>query len=146
MPKPLQLPGTPEDTEQAFYEALQQGDLERLMACWSDEDEIVCIHPGGSRLVGHAAIRASFERLFAQGGLSLVPQPPHSIEPTLGIRVHSVVERLEVMGDDGPVQACVLATNVYVKTALGWRLVVHHASAAMADEPATVPAHSQRLH
>lgn len=146
MPKPFQPPGTPEDTEQAFYDALQQGDVDRLMACWSEEDEIVCIHPGGPRLVGREAIRASFERLFAQGGLSLTPQQPHRIEPTVGTRVSSVVERLEVMGDDGLVQAWVLATHVYAKTALGWRLVVHHASPATADEPAPALAHSQRLH
>jgi hypothetical protein len=41
MPKVSPPPATPDDTEAAFYEALQQGDIERLMACWSDEDEIV---------------------------------------------------------------------------------------------------------
>ncbi|NBU89623.1 MAG: DUF4440 domain-containing protein, partial [Betaproteobacteria bacterium] len=50
---------SPEDIEQQFYEALQQGDIERLMAVWADDDEIVCVHPGGPRVIGHAAIRAS---------------------------------------------------------------------------------------
>ena len=31
---------SPEDIEQQFYEALQQGDIERLMAVWADDDEI----------------------------------------------------------------------------------------------------------
>jgi hypothetical protein len=42
--------------------------------------------------------------------------------------VHSLVERIQVMTDEGPQMAWVLATNVYVKTTLGWRLVSHHAS------------------
>ena len=45
-------PSTPDDIEAQFYEALQRGDIERLMAVWSDDDEISCVHPGGPRLVG----------------------------------------------------------------------------------------------
>ena len=41
------LGGNPDDIEAAFYDALRQGDIERLMACWADEEEIVCVHPGG---------------------------------------------------------------------------------------------------
>ena len=38
------------------------------------------------------------------------------------------------MTDEGPQVAYVLATNVYVKTSLGWRLVAHHASPGSAQE------------
>ena len=31
---------SPDDIEQQFYEALQRGDIERLMAVWSDDEEI----------------------------------------------------------------------------------------------------------
>ena len=37
------LGGNPDDVEAAFYDALRQGDIERLMACWADEEEIVCV-------------------------------------------------------------------------------------------------------
>lgn len=57
------LQGTAADIEAAFYEALQTGDIDKLMACWADEDEIVCIHPGGPRVIGAGAIRASFEAI-----------------------------------------------------------------------------------
>ena len=56
------LGGTPDEIEATFYEALQSGDIEKLMACWADEDDIVCIHPGGPRLVGAGAIRAASSR------------------------------------------------------------------------------------
>jgi ketosteroid isomerase-like protein len=50
-----------DDVEAQFYEALASGDIERLMALWSEDDEVACVHPGGPRIVGHAAVRASFE-------------------------------------------------------------------------------------
>ena len=34
--------GTADDVEAAFYEALQRGDIDALMACWADEDEVFC--------------------------------------------------------------------------------------------------------
>eukprot|EP01136_Pigoraptor_vietnamica_P041187 Opistho-1_new@1247 len=65
--------GTADDTENAFYQALQTGDTEHLMGCWADEDDVVCIHPGGPRLVGLASIRAAFEAMFANGSIRAYP-------------------------------------------------------------------------
>lgn len=127
-------PGTPDDTEHAFYDALQHADLERLMACWADEDDIVCVHPGGPRLVGHAAVRAAFEALLSQGGVAIRPEQVRRLDAG-SCSVHSVVERLDVVSDDGLQAAWVLATNVYAKTAHGWRLVTHHASPGPGSEP-----------
>ena len=31
------LEGTADDVEDAFYRALQEGDIDKLMACWADE-------------------------------------------------------------------------------------------------------------
>jgi ketosteroid isomerase-like protein len=119
--------GKPDDVETAFYEALQNGDITQLMACWADEDEIVCIHPGGSRLVGSGAIRAAFETLFASGGIAARPQRVRKVE-SLASAMHNVLEQVEVMTGEGPLQAWVIATNVYHKTPQGWRMVAHHAS------------------
>ena len=48
----------PEEAETAFYEALEKGDLEAMMAIWADDEEVVCIHPGGQRLTGQSLIVA----------------------------------------------------------------------------------------
>ncbi|TNF61997.1 MAG: DUF4440 domain-containing protein [Burkholderiales bacterium] len=145
MPKPKMPPGTADDTEAAFYEALQQADLERLMACWADEDEIVCVHPGGARLVGHAAVRHAFEAIFANGGVMAHPERVRRLE-TAHCSIHSVIERVAVMGDDGIRIAWVPATNVYVKTAHGWRMVAHHASPGSPDEPVEAARSGPLLH
>lgn len=130
MPKPKVPPassGNADDIEAAFYEALQSGDIEKLMACWGDDDDIVCVHPGGARLVGPAAIRATFDAMFSNGTINAQAIKVRKVE-TMSACVHSVLERIEVLTDEGPRHAYVIATNVYHKGAQGWRMVAHHAS------------------
>ena len=65
---------SPDEIEQQFYEALQRGDIDGLMAVWSDDEDISCVHPGGPRVVGAGAIRAAFESIFANGAINAVGQ------------------------------------------------------------------------
>ncbi|MBS0449043.1 MAG: nuclear transport factor 2 family protein [Proteobacteria bacterium] len=126
-------PESADEIEARFYEAMQQGDIEKLMAVWSDDEDICCIHPGSPRLVGAAAIRASFEAMFSVRAIDARPEQVRRLQ-TLDCAVHSVLEHVRVTTSDGPQSAYVVATNVYVKGALGWRLVAHHASPATARE------------
>ena len=136
-PPAANLIGSADEVEVEFYEALRRGDLERLMALWADDDEIVCVHPGGTRIVGNAAIRASFEAIFANGGIPVRPEQVHRLA-AMGSALHHLVERVEVRGEQGPQTAWVTATNLYLKTARGWRLASHHASPALGHEPPVV--------
>ena len=148
MPKPKVPPastGNADDIEAAFYDALQTGDIEKLMACWGDEDDIVCVHPGGARLVGPAAIRATFDAMFANGTIRAQPIKVRKVE-AMGASVHSVLERIEVLTEEGPRHAYVIATNVYHKTAQGWRMVAHHASPGTPSEIQEVSDSPQVLH
>ena len=127
------LMASPEDAETQFYEALRDGDLDRVMAVWADDDEVVCVHPGGALVVGPLAVRAAFEAIFASG--ELVVQPEHVKRmQVMGAAVHSVLERIDVVTADGPRTGWMVATNVYAKTSEGWRMVAHHASAGGPDE------------
>ena len=136
---------SPDEIETAFYEALQSGDIDKLMACWADEDDIVCVHPGGARLLGAGAIRAAFDMMFTNGSIQASAEKVHRIE-SLGASVHSVLERIEVLTDAGPRHAYVIATNVYQKTPLGWRMVAHHASPVTPSEMLEVNNGPQVLH
>jgi uncharacterized protein (TIGR02246 family) len=125
--KPMAPLASPDEIEQQFYEALQRGDIERLMAVWSDDEDISCVHPGGPRVVGAGAIRAAFDAMFANGTIDARPEKVRRLQ-THSCAVHSVLEQVRVMTEEGPQSAWVIATNVYVKGAQGWRLVAHHAS------------------
>ncbi len=142
--RPLQPMDSPDAVEQEFYDALQQADIDRLMAVWADEEEIACIHPAGARLVGTADIRSSFETLFANGPIDATPERVQRLQAG-NCAIHSVLECVQAMLPEGRQTAWVAATNVYVKTGMGWRLAVHHASPgtarevqALLDGPATL--------
>ncbi|MBP6251285.1 MAG: nuclear transport factor 2 family protein [Rubrivivax sp.] len=137
-PAPL-LGASPDELEARFYQALQRGDLEALMSVWADDDEIVCVHPGGPRVVGPVAIRASFEAIFANGPIPVQPEQVHRLEALSGV-VHHLLEHVEVSTREGPRSAWVVATNVYLQTARGWRLVAHHASPGSLQSPEEAPA------
>lgn len=137
--------GSPDDIEAAFYEALQAGDIDRLMACWSDEDDMFCIHPGGAWLVGPAAIRQAFEAMFASGTMGIKAVKVRKLDG-LGSSIHSVLERVEVLTQEGLRHIYVMATNVYHETPLGWRLMAHHASPGSAQEMQEVAPIPMLLH
>lgn len=134
-----------DDIELALYESMRRGDVERLMALWSDDDEICCIHPGGARLLGAAAIRASFEAMFGHGTIDAEPHRVRRLE-SHSSAVHSVLERIRVTTREGEQVAWVVATNVYLKSSQGWRLVAHHASPGSADEVQDSPEAASTLH
>ncbi len=139
------LMASPDEVENQFYEAMRDGDLAKLMALWAEDDEVLCVHPGGPRIVGHRAIRAAFEAMFGNGRIHAHAERVCRVH-SLDAAVHSVVERITVSTEDGPRTAHVLATNVYLKTAQGWRIVAHHASPGTLDEPAEVAEAPAVLH
>jgi ketosteroid isomerase-like protein len=133
MPAKKQLNGSADELESAFYDAISRADLEGLMALWAEDEEIVCIHPGAQRLIGHAAIRASWEAIFERGSVHIHPLQLHATHNMLSA-VHSVIEEVQVKADKKQ-GIHILATNVYVKTPHGWRIATHHASVASGEAP-----------
>lgn len=132
---------TPDDAENAFYEAFERRDLATMMAVWAERDDVVCVHPRGPRLTGFDAVRDSWAQIFAGGG------PTMRVRATElkrfdgnSVAVHSLVEVLGVPGQSGSPQT-VSATNVYELTDGGWRMVVHHATPM--PEPERAPARDE---
>jgi len=122
---------TAQDAENAFYEALERCDLDGMMAVWAEDEEVVCVHPAGARLTGQDQVRESWAKLFAAG-----PRARLRIEQQVAISgmmlaVHSVFETFSIQGQKAEAQPLpIVATNVYLRTAAGWRMIVHHASPA----------------
>src|SRR5687768_13869768 len=119
---------TPQEAEAAFYEALEKADLEAMMAVWAEDEEIVCVHPGSSRLSGVVQVRESWRRIFAGGQrLRFRLRHPQSLS-SISLVVHSVYEQIAIAGESRSPNP-MIATNIYMRTGNGWRMVVHHASA-----------------
>ena len=141
------LLASPDDTEAQFYETLQHADLDHLMALWADDEEVACVHPGGPRIVGLAAIRAAFQAVFERGQINVHPERVRRLHSG-DCAIHHVLERVQLHTEAGQTAptAWVIATNVYLKTALGWRLVLHHASPGSAGDVQELVADAGTLH
>ena len=132
---------TPEDAETAFYEAIQTSQLDALMAVWADDEEVVCVHPNGQRMVGHAAIRESWRAILASNRRLHIGISRSVRWTSMLMSVHSVIEHITIDGatpgetigggggggDGGTLTLA--GTNVLLRGANGWRLLSHHSSA-----------------
>ena len=118
-----------EDAEEAFYEAIGHGDLDALMDTWSDDDEIICIHPTGQRMEGTLAVRESWRAILESNPRFSVHVRSKVCWESSLISVHSVVETLFLEKDQTP-HGPMLSTNVFIRGIHGWRLLSRHTSAA----------------
>jgi ketosteroid isomerase-like protein len=141
---------TAQDAESAFYEALERCDLDGMMAVWAEDEEIMCIHPTGGRLTGQDQVRESWAKMFAAGPRARLQLTQQVAISGMMLAVHSVFENFALEGaPPGAAQPLpIVATNVYLRTAAGWRMIVHHASPAPAQpvQPAPKDAPPKMLH
>ncbi|HWS13766.1 MAG TPA: nuclear transport factor 2 family protein [Rhodocyclaceae bacterium] len=129
---------TPQDAEAAFYDALERADLESMMSVWAEDEEIVCVHPTGPRLAGFAVVQEGWRQIFS-GGPKLKVRLSHQVQMQgMLLSVHSVHENITLTGEAQP-RPPVVATNVYLRGPLGWRILVHHASPAPPQPPPDAP-------
>ena len=124
---------TSQDAEAAFYKAFELADLAQMMAVWAEEDDILCIHPGGSRHVGVVEVRESWRQIFSQGPRLQFRLAENLVIAGRIMSIHSVYEHVTLTGEAGPASVA-MATNIYSLTNRGWRMQVHHAS-PLAVEP-----------
>lgn len=133
---------TPQDAEAAFYEALEAGDLEAMMEVWAEDEEIVCVHPGGPRLSGYDQVRESWAQIIGPGRRLKVQLSNQVVLSGMMFAVHSMHENILVQGESRP-RVPIAATNLYLRTGNGWRMILHHGSAA--PQPARAGVESPKI-
>lgn len=118
---------TPEAAEAAFYAAFEARSLDAMMAVWSRDDSIACIHPLTAPLTGPAAVTAGWRSMFeAAGQFRIQVETAHDIREAG--QVIRIVREYLIIGQETEPRPPILATNVYREEADGWRMVLHHAS------------------
>jgi len=135
---------TAQDAENAFYDSLERGDLDLMMAVWAEDEEIVCVHPAGGRIAGQEQVRDSWRRMFASGQRLRIKIAQRVTLSGMMVEVRSVHEVITIVGDEAA-RPPMVATNVYLRTAAGWRMVVHHASPAPEAAAEEVPPEPPKL-
>jgi ketosteroid isomerase-like protein len=120
---------SPQDAATAFYRAFEAKDIDAMMAAWAEDEEIVCVHPGGPRLVGFDAVRLGWEQIFAGETKLLFRLDELVVLETVGMALQSAIEQVTV-GDNPTPRGTAIASNVFLRTPSGWRIALHHASPA----------------
>ncbi len=121
-----------EDAQNAFYAAIEGANLIEMMSIWAEDEDIVCIHPGGTRHSGLADVRESWRQIFLHGPqlkFSLVAGKSHQARK---LSIHSVCEQITHSAGTHP-PASAIATNIFVLSDDGWRMLIHHASPIPAE-------------
>ena len=116
---------TPQDAEDAYYDALEEGDLDALLAVWDTTDDIICLLPMHPLAHGRSAVRDVFTRLFARGqGIALSVKHLGWIDAGK-IAIHQVEESPQGHAAGGQPPMAVYGTNIYRHGTEGWRLIIH---------------------
>jgi len=110
-----------------FYRALTNLNIEAMDTIWAHEGNVRCIHPGWEAIEGWDLIRQSWEAIFSNTA-SLIVEPSRVAVRVEGrIAWVSCLESITSGGAGGGVSLA-HATNLFVRTAQGWKMILHHAS------------------
>ena len=109
-----------EFANEAFYLAFEAKDYEAMAHLWSEQREVVCLHPGWPALVGRDAVLESWRSI-----LSNPQQGQVSFYNAQALRISddsAAVVCYETAGD-----SVMVATNIFVPEDGRLRLVSHQA-------------------
>ena len=116
----------------AFYEAFESADLDAMQDLWADDPESVCVHPGALPVRGKGSIHRSWALVMANTPYIQFFLTDVEVSVRDGVASVTCTENVltgdESTGPDAFGGAKATATNVFVRTAGGWRLWIHHAS------------------
>ncbi|MGA8211211.1 MAG: nuclear transport factor 2 family protein [Nocardioidaceae bacterium] len=122
----------------AFYAAIEAADLDAMRALWLDAPDSVCVHPGGVPVRGAGPIGRSWALVMAS--TDYIQFFLTDVAVALRADVASVTVTENVLtgdrstGPDAFGGSKAVATNIFVRTAVGWRLWVHHAAPVLLKE------------
>jgi ketosteroid isomerase-like protein len=111
-----------------FYQALEDGDLARMVSLWSHDGDTVCSHPGRKPLRGWAAILQSWRLIFDAGGNPQIIVTDTHVTRRGEVAWVTVTENLLSEGHAG----AATALNLFEYDGEGWKLLAHHAAPLLA--------------
>jgi ketosteroid isomerase-like protein len=117
-----------EEANARFYRAFETLDIEEMDRVWVHGEHACCVHPGWPLLRGWDAVRTSWQRIFANTGEMRFTLA--DVNVTVGGDLAWVTCTENILSEvNGRVAVtAILATNLFERSADGWRIVHHHAS------------------
>ncbi|MES9832775.1 MAG: nuclear transport factor 2 family protein [Candidatus Thiodiazotropha sp. LLP2] len=117
---------TPQDAEDAYYDAIDEHNLSAMMEVWDESEEIICLLPMMPIQRGRAAIEEVWASLLSSD-MSLEMQIKHlSWIESERVAIHLIEEWVNAGPEAG--LHPVYATNIFRKGDQGWHLIMHQNS------------------
>jgi ketosteroid isomerase-like protein len=113
-----------------FYHALETLDLQAMDHLWLHEGWVHCVHPGWEALFGWDAVRESWAQIFARTQWMRVTPTGVHVQSFGELGLVSCTENITAQSQADVGLAVAQATNLFRKSAQGWRMIHHHASPA----------------
>ncbi len=134
---------TPQHAEDAFYDAIDDNDLDAMLGVWEASSEAACLLPMQPLQQGSPAIGQTWREMMA---------PKHPVEVSVrhiqwlekgDLAIHIVEETVSV-GPERQPQPPIYATNIYRKGEAGWRMLMH-LNAPAPPPPGAMPGPMSRI-
>ena len=116
---------------QRFYDAFGALDIDGMESAWEISDRSLCIHPGWSPLVGWDSIKESWRGIFDHATLMHFNLQYVNVAIEGDCAWVTCVENITSVLQGRANNFGVLATNIFVRTAQGWRMTAHHGTPQM---------------
>jgi len=125
---------TPQEVEDAFYDALDERDPEKMMRVWDDSPDIACLLPMQPLVTGGPVRTMLRDLLRSDVPIDIRVSHLHWVE--IGdLAIHYVQEQSNRPGPRGPAPP-VYATNIYRRRGeAGWTMILHQNSPPPPPEP-----------
>jgi ketosteroid isomerase-like protein len=127
----------------AFYAAFEDRDLDVMSEIWEHSDRASVTHPGWPTLRGWARVVGSWDAIFANTPyiqFVLTDEVVSVVGDVAWVTLDENILQAAGAGEEGAAAelagSSVTATNVFVLVDGEWRMVVHHGSPVVGQEPA----------
>jgi len=117
---------SPQDAEDAFYDAIDEKDVGKMLGVWEDSDAIACLLPMQPLIRGRQELSRMWQGLLGKGMAPDLAVTHLAWVETGEIAVHLVEE--QIRSPEGRPLPPMYATNVYRQGPDGWRLLLHQNS------------------
>ena len=113
---------------QRFYDAFGALDIDLMESVWEPSERAMFVHPGWPALVDWELIRQSWERIFDNTTLMLFNVKYLNAVVQGDCGWVTCIENISSVLQGTASNFGILATNIFVRTPSGWRMIAHHAS------------------
>jgi ketosteroid isomerase-like protein len=113
---------------EAFYRAFETLKIEEMEKIWAKDSEVQCGHPGWRILRGWGPVMESWKRIFENTPSMKFTLTDVKVEVRSDLAWVTLYENLNSTIAGESYSAAILTTNLFQKTAQGWRMILHHGS------------------